>query len=67
MNKYYKNLRTGEISEQIKIMQSDWDKSSDPKKIKDFFSYTMPNMRDIENGDILQEFTPPRRGNIKNI
>ncbi len=55
MKKYYKNLRTGEISEQIKVMQSDWDKESDPEKIKDFFSYMMPNMLDIENGDILEE------------
>lgn len=51
----YKNLRTGEISEQIKVMQSSWDKKSDPEKIKDFFSYIMPNMNDVQNGDILIE------------
>jgi hypothetical protein len=33
-NKIYKNTRTGQISEQIKVMQSDWDTSSEPEKIK---------------------------------
>ncbi len=28
---------------------------SDTEKIKDFFTYTMPTMTDIENGDILAE------------
>lgn len=51
----YKCLRTGEISEMIKVMQSSWDKESDPEKIKDFFAYEMPGIRDIENNDILIE------------
>ena len=54
-NKFYKNLRTGEISECFKIMQSSWDKESDPEKIKDFFSYITPDIKDIENGDIIIE------------
>jgi len=53
--KTFKNLRTGEISKCIKVWQKDWDKLSPPKKIKDFFSYIMPNIKDTENGDILVE------------
>lgn len=52
-NEIYKNLRTGEVSKVIKVMQSSWDKDSDPEKIKDFYSYQMPTMRDNKNGDIL--------------
>ena len=51
----YKNTRTGEISEQVKVMQSSWDKESTPEKIKDFFSYKLPDMKDIQAGDILIE------------
>ena len=51
--KRYKNSRTGEISYCSKVIQSSWDKESDPEKIKGFFSYFMPGS--IENGDILIE------------
>jgi hypothetical protein len=53
--KTFKNTRTGQIAKQIKVKQSDWDKTSDPEKIKDFYSYQFAPNIDIENGDILIE------------
>ena len=55
----YRNLRTGEVSERVKVMQSSWDKESDPEKIKDFFNYMTPGIIDVENGDIIEEFSVP--------
>lgn len=53
--KTYKNTRTGEISKVYKIMQSSWDEESNPEAIKDFFSYSMPDIKDCQNGDIIVE------------
>jgi len=60
-NIIYRNTRTGEISKCVKVMQSSWDKESDPDKIKDFFVFMLPGMRDMENGDIIESYPLPHK------
>jgi hypothetical protein len=65
--KFYRNTRTGEVSECFKVMQSSWDTESDSEKIKDFFSYTIPGIRNAEDGDILEEIPSPLNIKFKEV